>query len=256
MRRGCKKAQVTIFIIIAIVIIGLGILVYSFYPQIRSTFISEVKNPQAFIQDCLEDEIGEVIDDLSLHGGQLNPESFYLYQGNKIRYLCYTDGYYETCIVQEPMLKESIEEEIKNAINVKASQCFDDLKKAYQGQGYQVTLSEGDMGVELLPKRVVATFDNIFTLRKDTTETYDKFDIVINNNIYELVSISLSIINYEAAIGNVDITSYMDYYPDLKAEKITQSDGTKIYILTDRNTNKKFQFASRSLAWPPGYSNE
>ena len=251
-----KRGQVTIFIIIAIVIIGLGILLYSFYPSIRSTFISEIKNPQAFVQDCLEDEIEEVVDELSLHGGQIDPESFYLYQGNKIRYLCYTGDYYETCVVQEPMLKESIEEEIKNAISAKASECFEDLKKSYQDKGYSVTLSQGNMGIELLPKRVVATFNNTFILRKDTTETYESFRVVINNNIYELVGITNSIINFESSLGNVDVTTYMDWYPDLKAEKMTQSDGTKIFILTDRNTNKKFQFASRSIAWPPGYSNE
>ena len=45
----------------------------------------------------------------------------------------------------------------------------------------------------------------------------------------------------------------MTYYPWLKVEKILRDDGTKIYILTDRNTGDKFEFAVRSVAWPPGY---
>jgi hypothetical protein len=252
-----KKGQITIFIIVAILVVGLVALFYGFYPQIRSTFISEIKNPKSFIQDCLEEEIIDVANKLSLQGGQINPESYYLYQGNKIRYLCYTKEYYQTCMVQEPMLKESIEEEIKTAISAKASGCFDGLKKAYQNKGYQVTLSEGSMGVELLPKRIIAIFNNTLILRKgDTPEAYSSFDVSINNNLYELIGIADSIINFESSLGDVDITAYMNWYPDLKAEKMTQSDGTKIYILTDRNNNKKFQFASRSLAWPPGYSNE
>ena len=45
----------------------------------------------------------------------------------------------------------------------------------------------------------------------------------------------------------------MILYPGVKVEKYKQEDGTTVYILTDRNTNDKFQFAVRSLAWPPGY---
>ena len=45
----------------------------------------------------------------------------------------------------------------------------------------------------------------------------------------------------------------MNYYHDLNVEKKKQSDGSTIYILTDRNNENKFQFASRSVAWPPGY---
>jgi hypothetical protein len=48
----------------------------------------------------------------------------------------------------------------------------------------------------------------------------------------------------------------MNYYHDLKVEKKKQLDGTNIYILTDRNNENKFQFASRSVAWPPGYGAE
>ena len=46
----------------------------------------------------------------------------------------------------------------------------------------------------------------------------------------------------------------MNYYRDLKVEKLKQSEGTTVYILTDLNNNKKFQFASRSMAWKPGLS--
>ena len=256
MRRKEKRGQVTIFIIVAIVVVGLAVLFYSFYPQIRSSFISEVQTPKSFIQNCLEEDIENIVENLSLQGGDINPESYYLYNGYKIKYLCYTGEYYTTCMVQEPFLKDYIEEQIKNEISARASECFDDLRTAYQGRGYSVTLTQGNMEVELLPKRIVAIFNNTLTLRKDTTETIGSFDVAINNNLYELIGIADSIINFESSLGNVDVTAYMDWYPDLKAEKITQSEGTKIFILTDRNNNKKFQFATRSLAWPPGYSNE
>jgi len=77
--------------------------------------------------------------------------------------------------------------------------------------------------------------------------------VILNNNLYELVSIVNSILNWEARYGDSETTIYMNYYHDLKVEKKKQSDGSTIYILTDRNTLDKFQFASRSVAWPPGY---
>jgi hypothetical protein len=45
----------------------------------------------------------------------------------------------------------------------------------------------------------------------------------------------------------------MDLYHKLKVEKKSPEYGTSIYILTDRETNDKFQFAARSVVMPPGY---
>jgi hypothetical protein len=36
-------------------------------------------------------------------------------------------------------------------------------------------------------------------------------------------------------------------------EKKKQGDGTTVYILTDRDTDEKFYFASRSIAIPAGF---
>ena len=152
------------------------------------------------------------------------------------------------------MLKEHIESEIKNEIKEEVSTCFNSMKESYQKKGYNVNLKKGETGVELLPKRIVATFYYSFTLTKgEDSEKYDSFRVVLNNNLYELVSIANSILEWETTYGDAETTVYMNYYHDLKVEKKKQSDGTTIYILTDINTGNKFQFASRSVAWPPGY---
>jgi hypothetical protein len=56
----------------------------------------------------------------------------------------------------------------------------------------------------------------------------------------------------EARYGNSETTIYMDYYHNLKVEKSEQTDGSTVYRLTDRKDGSVFQFASRSIAWPPG----
>ena len=249
-----KKGQVTIFIIIAVVIVVLGILIYMFYPEIRAGLGLEPKNPSAFIQSCIEDEIKENAEKLSLQGGSLAPEHYIIYNNEKIEYLCYTTEYYKTCVVQQPMLKEHIESEIENEIEEEIEACFNSMEESYRGRGYEVSLRKGEIGVELLPKRIVATFNYSLTLTKgEDSEKYDSFRVVLNNNLYELISIANSILEWEATYGDSETTVYMNYYHDLKVEKKKQSDGTTIYILTDRNTGNKFQFASRSVAWPPGY---
>ena len=35
-------------------------------------------------------------------------------------------------------------------------------------------------------------------------------------------------------------------------EKIRLDDGTKIFVLEDRETEESFKFATRSIAWPAG----
>ena len=248
-----KKGQVTIFIILAVVIVVIGVLVYMFYPQIKSSLGLEEKNPQAFIQSCIEEKINEDITKLSLQGGSLSPGNYILYDNEQVEYLCYTNEYYKKCVVQQPMLKKHIESEIKEGIKEEVDMCFDSMEKSFQQRGYEVKLRKGPEDIELLPKRVIARFNYSLTLTKGETENYDSFNIVLNNNIYELISIANSIIAWESTYGDAETTTYMNYYHDLKVEKKKQSDGTTIYIITDRNTENKFQFASRSVAWPPGY---
>ncbi len=249
-----KRGQVTIFIILAIVIVAMGILIYMFYPQIKSALGFEQQNPNAFIQSCLQDKIKETVSILSPQGGVLEPEFYYTYQDDKIKYLCYTNQDYETCTVQEPMLKQTTESEIKKDINEEVKECFDELESAFRGRGYQVDLKRKEFAVELLPKRIVTRFNYTLSLKKgDETESYNEFMIVLNNNLYELISIANSIVSYESTLGDIETTTYMDYYHDLKVEKKKQTDGTTIYILTDLNTEDKFQFASRSVVFPPGY---
>ena len=248
-----RGGQVTIFVIVGIIIVVAGVLVYSFYPQIKTTLGFEASNPSAFIQGCLEEDIENNLETLSLQGGSLDPQHYMFYDDEKIEYLCYTSEYYQTCVVQQPMLQNHIESEIEGAIDARAVECFDKLEQSYISKGYSVDLKKNNMSVMLLPEKVVATFDYELVLTKGDVETYDSFEVIVHNNIYELVSITNSIIDWETSYGDAETTIYMDYYHDLKVEKKKQSDGSTVYILTDRDDGNKFQFASRSIAWPPGY---
>jgi hypothetical protein len=251
-----KRGQVTIFIIIAIIIVAAGFLIYSFYPQIKSTLSGQEVTPESYIQSCVEGEIKTAVDTLSVQGGTIKPENFLLYKDTKVEYLCYTAEYYSPCIVQQPMLKTHVELEIQNDIKNTVDACFASMKSSYEKKGFSVDLKSGQKRIELLPKRIVATFNYSLTLTKGSdTQKHDSFSVVMNNNLYELISIANSIIEFETTYGDAETTAYMVYYHDLKVEKNLQSSGVKVYVLTDRNTENKFQFASRGQVWPAGYVN-
>jgi len=251
MRRVKKKGQITIFVIFGLIILALAFAIYYFYPQIRAAITGETLNPSSYLQSCIEEDLNTNLETISSQGGSLNPEHYLSYKNQRLEYLCYTNEYYKTCVMQQPVLKQHIEQEVEKAISKKAEECFVSLEQTYKRSGYEVDIKKGKIEIELLPKRVVLSFNSTMTIKKDSTQRYDDLRISLVNNLYELVSITTSILNFETRYGDSETTIYMNYYHDLKVEKIKQEEGSKVYILTDRNNGNKFQFATRSLAWPP-----
>jgi uncharacterized protein (UPF0333 family) len=247
-----NRGQLTLFIIVAIVVVALVAMAYLFFPQVIVSFGAGTTNPNVFIQNCMEQQLRDTVKNVSLQGGSLNPENFILYQNQKIEYLCYNANFYLPCIMQQPLLKQHIEAEIKRGIKNQEDSCFNSLKDSFEKRGYTVNLARKETNVELLPSRVAVTFTNDLTLTKQGSERFEKINVVLNNNLYELTSIADSILNWEARYGDTETTTFMSYYKNLKVEKKLQSDGSTIYILTNRNSGDKFQFASRSVAWPSG----
>lgn len=245
-----KKAQVTIFIIVAILIVAFAVLMFFVYPSIRSPSVSST--PTGFIQNCLQEELKDISKEISLNGGSANPSLYFAYQGDKIEYLCYTNEYFKKCVVQQPMLKQNMEQEIKKQISQKVDSCFSDLKKDYENKGYKFSLTKNDFEVIIEPKRINLEINYPLTISKESSNKYNKFNVIVNSNLYNLILISKRVIDWEARYGNADITSYMNYYPWLRAEKIIMSEGTKIYILTDKDSGEKLQFVSRSMVISPG----
>lgn len=273
-----RKGQVTIFIILGIIIVGAAALIYALYPQIKSTFLG-VSDPQSYIQSCMQNEIRNTISNLSLQGGSMSPQNYFPYyndfslQNNglyraglyHVEYLCYNNQYYLPCVMQEPLLEQHVESEIQKNIQTVANSCFSSLQSSYESKGYSANLVTGTTAVSILPGRVVVTFNNQLTLTKDTSQRYQQFQVLINSNLYDFIVITTSILNWEAAYGDAPTQNYMIYYHNLIVQKEQvgaendpnaggrDTDGTKVYILTDLNTGTVFQFATRGFVMPPGF---
>jgi hypothetical protein len=127
------------------------------------------------------------------------------------------------------------------------------LKEEYENQGYNVRLGEMSSDVEIVSGIIKVNFDTDMTISKDTTRNFNGFDIDIRSEMYDLLLTAQSVIDFEATYGDSETTVYLKYYPNLRMEKIKLDDSTTIYKLGNVVTEEEFVFASRSLAWPPGY---
>lgn len=257
--RGEKRGQVTLFIIIAIIIVILGVLLFLFWDTISLSFGFGLQDPNQFMEKCIKEDLQKNLEIISTQGGYMSPPHYFMYRDDMFSYLIYTNEYYKLGVVQEPFLKKHIEEELFASVQEKAMRCFEELKEKYRKAGYSVNQGDGEARVELLPKRVILEFNYPLTMTKGEERNIfggssgKTISVVLHNNIYELIGIASSIINAEAVYGDAETKYYMLYYHDLKVEKKKQSEGTTLYMISDINNGNKFQFATRSLAWPPGY---
>lgn len=253
--RNNKKAQLTIFIILGVLIVLIVILlVFNQGSSIRT--IIGGKSPVEEIQDCVRDSAEEAIDLMVVQGGSLEPQNYYLYQGNKVDYLCYSNEDYKTCAVQKPLLKQSFEGELEKYLQQVSNNCLNSAKKSLEGKGYSVSFKQPEVSVQFVPNNIFIDIKSDLVLKKEQTETYETIRVSKESKLYDLLMVASSITNWEARYGDSETLSYMMYYPSLKVEKKKQSDGTTIYILTEKNSLDKFMFASRSLVLPAGITGE
>jgi len=241
-----KQGQVTIFIIIGLVIVS-AILI--FFLWIKPTYISNDGTSLGF-ESCVSDAVEQAVENLGPNGGFIDPEFTYLYMGEEIAYLCYTSEYYKTCTIQVPFLKQNFESQAKEAIKNQVETCYSNSLDELKSQNYDVT--EGEVIYEVLAEPGVIRVEIKVPTTVDT-KSFSKFNVRTNSPIYEEMMIATSMLQQETGYGDTDIDKFRIYYPDYLFEKMRRSDGTTIYSIESKDYETKFRFASRSLAWPPGY---
>jgi len=250
-KKRARKAQVTLFVILAIAIVG--IILVLFIPNVRKVFISQAVDIE--IKDCLKENIEEVLPEVLAKGGNLEPSLYYTYDGEDLDYLCYTNEFYETCVMQKPLLKQNVEAELEQLTKQNVDVCINKMKDSLRAKGYSIeTTGEETLDIRFIPDNALLELNlEIIAKKEDEVRTFDNLNTKIKTNAYKMMMIASSIANFEARYGDADPQTYMTFYEDIKVEKKKQMDGTTIYLITDRDSELELNFASRSLAWPPGY---
>jgi hypothetical protein len=256
-----KKGQVTIFIIIAIVIVGAAILFFALTDVGRgivNTVIpgggSTVLSVEEELEKCVfeDSKFDSDIELVLSKGGDPESNFFFLHEGIEFRYLCYAGEFYEPCINQEPLLIQKVEAEIQKTINPIVASCIRDLEEEF-GEGNNRGSSLKST-VDLADGNIKIKIDYPLTIKQGgSSRTINGFDIKKESEVYQILSVSTSIVSYETAYGDSDPVAYMSVYPNTRVEKLKQSEGTTLYIVSDRLTNERFNFATKSYAVPPGY---
>ncbi len=245
-----KRGQIAIFVIVAVVIVGI-IAAYFIVPRISVTG-GDSNDPNAFMRKCIEPELTKVLPVIVKQGGYYNPTNYVTYNDEKIQYLCYISENYKPCIVQQPLLVSHVEKELQNLIAPKAIGCLASLKQEYERKGYTVGTLPSQVNVSIVPENIKINFNAPIVISKAETQTYRAFSASVPSQIYYMLTTATSIINYESTYGDSETTLYLQFYPDLKIEKIKRDSDT-IYKITNVLSKEQFVFATRSLVWPQGY---
>ena len=247
-----KRSQIAVFVIVAILIVAAIVLLYFFRDKIGISVL-EAETPIDQIKKCMRDSVSEGISILSVQGGAISPENYYLYEDNKVDYLCYSEENYKGCVMQKPLIAQDIKTELESYAQPKVNNCFNSVKDSLEKKGYDVSSENAEVSVELTPGNIIISLENVdLTVTKGDSENYKTIKTDLNSKLYDLIMISGSIANWEARFGDSEIMTYMSSYPSIKVEKKVQDDGTKIYILTNADTSEKFIFATKSYVIPVG----
>lgn len=245
-----KKGQVSIFIILGVLIVIVLLVLFSRDSGFDRIFSSQ--SPYEEIENCAQESVKEGLEILSMQGGVIEPENYYMYEGKKIDYICYSENDYENCVVQKPILINTIKDELLKYSEPKIKNCLNSVKSNLEDKGYSVVMRDPEITVELVPDNVLVDMNIGLRIEKTDVESYENIRTGIKSKIYNFALIASSISQWETRYGDSETLNYMLYYPSLKVEKKKQSEGTTIYILTDRDSDEKFYFASRSIAVPAG----
>ena len=250
-KRMNKKGQITIFIILALAIVFVLVLIFIEKPNFSA--ITNPATPVDSIKQCALDGLKNSTELIMSQGGMASPDNYFMYNGTKIEYLCYSSEDYQKCVMQKPLIKESVESEIEKDLTPKVIDCINSQKSSLERRGYSVSYNRvPNVTVTLVPGNILVDIESDLKITKDKTESYKSIKIEKTSKLYELTMITGSILNWEARYGETEIMNYMMYYPTLRVEKQKQSDGTTVYILTDKTSGDQFVFAVRSVIVPVG----
>ncbi|MDO8563517.1 MAG: hypothetical protein Q7R87_00750 [Nanoarchaeota archaeon] len=249
-----KKGQVAIWIILAMAIVLILSLLFFFKAKPKISESYDYGNPPAFIESCTKNAILDAEKIIIAQGGFLEPKNFVSYNNVSIEYLCKNAGYFEPCIQQHPYLLIEMEKEIINYSRPIIDECFKQLITELERRNNKVEFKGFDFKLNFVPGRIRSEIITDIKIRNEQeSKEYNNFKIDLISPVYQLGRMVLHIANDEAKYCYFEYVGYMVSNPDLKIEKTTLGDSTKIYSVTDIKSGEKIRTAIRGCAIPAGY---
>lgn len=263
-----KRAQITIFVIISIVIVVGVALIFLFSGILRpepspGEVVNPEEQPQESIEQCIELAAQEAADRLIENGGYITKGYFnltfiypkgYYKQGifEDVPYMCYTSRYRTRCLPQEPVLIEHLEDEMEIYLNSTIKSCFDNFKRELERKGYDVRIDEKyDESLKLVPNKVRINIARKIVMSKSgESRTFNEFNSEPSTRLYDMAAVVQEIVAQEARYCNSDYLEIMRYHTWAKITKYVTQDNIRIYTVEDTNTRQQFMFAVRGCVLP------
>lgn len=247
-----KSGQVTIFIILAILIVSI-VLILFVYPVFFPA--DSTKNPEQYLKDCAKTSLEEseklLFDSNILIKG--NFSNYLVYQSKKVPYLCSISEFYVPCIPQQPALLSEVGKTIDNKLSRDMSICFQSLSDSFEKQGYYIKSKNFSTSINLVSGKIKVFIDSNFILnRGKETVTIGKTSLDYNTPLFGLIKLQQTIVNYESTLCEFNDINWMRSDSSILISRFRASDQTKVYTIEDRNTNKKLNFAIKTCVFPAG----
>jgi len=230
-----KRAQVTIFIILAIIIVLVIFIFWSYQKKILF-FASETNEAKMYIQDCIENSLMEGIFFNAAQGGYfLAPKDSIAYEFISI------PVYYDKGVINVPDLNE-LENQLGLAVKLGVENCVKDFTES--NQEYQVNFEEvTSVEVQISENKITADLVMpIFITKADTTKEYKDFSAEVNFNLIEKYDIITQAIEFQKSFpDNIPITQLTElaYENDFY---FTVTNSEPVFIYSFQFSDKKDQY--------------
>ena len=249
-----KRGQVTIFIIIAIIIVVaiVGVYILTKKTQVQTNILD---NPQSFLEKCISDSVKESEDIIFNSNGfpENNFKNYMLYKKEKIPFMCTSSEFYSACIPQEPMFINKIENIMSNKVNRDYEECTLKIKKEVQDKGYGYKEEKTNFSLSIRKDFIYVNINKkIFISKNEFSKELNKIDVKISSKLYNILKLEQVIVNYESTICEFDYLNWMLQERELSITRDKTSDQTKIYTIEDQQTDKQIKFAVKTCILPAG----
>lgn len=250
-----KRGQITIFVILAILIVAAIFLLFTLYQGPLKKYIQkQSQEPNDIISQCVGIGVEEAANKLIENAGYINTPELSKAFGYKDKilyknytYLCYTGAYYEKCVPQEPVLIEHLADEIHKYIEPKVNDCFAGMKSSIEKSGGKIDMGNDiNFSVELMPAGVRVNIEKKVTFTKtNQAKKFSVFNAFTKTPLYNIAVTAHEIIRQEAKYCNSDYTAVIAQNPTIGIEKFQTGDDNKIYTVRDSISGKTMRFAVR-----------
>lgn len=254
-----RRGQITIFIIIAVLLVAAILLVFVLYNN-RTSLTEGVtfRETASEYEDCINTYISEAdalifensgfISMPGLNYFVLNTAGYYRQEElGEIPYLCYVGINYARCVPQAPLMIDHLEAEIKDYVEPFVQGCFNLLEGNLEDNSYEVdSETSSNFVVEVRNGVILTSVDKVLTQRRaGEEERFESFSSRLSSPLYSIGKVVQEIVNQESSWCNSDYVEIMAGNPRIQISKFVDGNNIRIYTVLDTVTKKGWRFAIR-----------